>query len=248
MINANQFTIEKAVEGENHPSFHVNCRCTTAPYIAEADDLTGSRMSRDPVTGKSVPTTARNYEEWKAQQDKKYGAGTVDKERKKAQNEAADFKQYQGMKSILKENSPKSFAEFQNLKYNKLGEFENLKRTTADRRIQNRLASDVQLKTIDSGKQGKHIKGHNNYILGRSYLTITEKEAQQLVDRYAGTGMIQRDRSGKFTNRELITANRNVGVSIDPKTGKETVTNRFYIHYSKTGVHIVPTLKGADEK
>ena len=245
-LDGKHFPRDKAVEGVNYPPIHCNCRCVAAPYIGTG--FSSSRMARDPVTGTSVPTEAQTYDEWKTQQDKLHGAGTVERERKKAQNEASDFQQYQGMKSVLKENSPKSFAEFQNLKYNNLEEFENTKRAVADKKIQNRLASDAQPKAIDSGKQGKHIQEHNNYIPGRSYLTITEKEAQQLVSRYAGTGTIQRDHSGKFANRELITTDKSIGVSIDPKTGKETATNRFYIYYSKTGVHIVPTIKGADEK
>lgn len=247
-FDGKHYPVNKAIEGVNHPPWHPFCRCTTAPYIPELANLSSDRMSRDPVTDDSMPTTAQTYDEWKTQQDEKYGVGTVDVERKKTQNEASDFQQYQGMKSILKEKSPQTFANFQNMKYNNPVEFESTKRTAADRKIQNRLASDAQPKTIDSGKQGKHIQGHNNYIPGRSYLTITEKEAQQLVDRYAGTGTIQRDRSGKFANRELVVADKNIGVSIDPRTGRETATNRFYIHYSKTGVHIVPTMKGTDEK
>ena len=247
-MDGKHYPVDKAVEGVNHPSFHVNCRCTTAPYIGDLTKFSSTRMSRDPVTGKSVPTTARTYEEWKAQQEKKYGAGVIERERKKSQNEASDFKQYQSYKAVLKENSPESFAKFQDLKYNSPDEFQKTKLAIADRKIQNRLASDAQPKTIDSGKQGKHIQGHNNYIPGRSYLTVPEKEAQELVNKYVGSGAIQRDKNGNFANRELITADRNIGISIDPATGKETETNRFYIYYSKTGVHIVPTLKGADRK
>jgi SPP1 gp7 family putative phage head morphogenesis protein len=74
-MDGKHFPVSKAVEGENHPSFHVNCRCTTAPYIEEAAGSTSSRMARDRVTGKSVPTKARTYDEWKAEQDEKYSAG-----------------------------------------------------------------------------------------------------------------------------------------------------------------------------
>jgi len=69
------YPVKDAVEGENHPSFHVNCRCTTAPYIPDLDDLSNTRASRDPVTGKSIPAEVQTYDEWKAEQDKKYSAG-----------------------------------------------------------------------------------------------------------------------------------------------------------------------------
>ena len=55
---------------------------------------------------------------------------------------------------------------------------------------------------------------------------------------------IERDRKGIFANKEFIILDKKIGVSINPITFEKTSTNKFYIHYSKTGVHIVPTNKG----
>lgn len=110
------------------------------------------------------------------------------------------------------------------------------------------IKSDEQPKNIHLGKQGKHILGHNNYIQGRSYLTISIEEAEQLIKRYASTGTFELQRNGEVKNRELIECNKNIGININNQTGELTETNRFYIHYSKDGVHIVPTLKGVDKK
>lgn len=96
---------------------------------------------------------------------------------------------------------------------------------------------------IEVGKQGKHILGHNNYIEGRSYLTISLEEAQELINKYAGTGEIDFNRKGEWDKKELIKVDKNIGVSINNKTGIETITNKFKIHYSNKGTHIVPTLK-----
>lgn len=77
-----------------------------------------------------------------------------------------------------------------------------------------------------------------------SYLTITKEECQALVDRYAGTGQFKYDpKSTKM--QEIISQNKPIGTYIDPRTG-EVVENTtdFRIHYSKTGSHIVPTIKG----
>lgn len=242
------FQVSEAQTGLNLPPMHPNDRCTIAPKIpgVESD---GSRIARDPETGRNYKVPAgMSYEEWRKEISEKYGADSLERAQKKYLNRKTDAAQLKDLKKVLGKDAPKDLAELQTWKYNDPEKWEQLKRVVADRKIQDRLASDAQPKVIDSGKQGKHILGHNNYIPGRSYLTITEKEAQQLVDRYAGTGMIQRDRNGNFANRELIVADRNVGINIDPKTGKETATNRFYIYYSKTGVHIVPTLKGADKE
>ncbi|WP_339089581.1 polymorphic toxin type 50 domain-containing protein [Clostridioides difficile] len=100
---------------------------------------------------------------------------------------------------------------------------------------------------IHNGKQGKHFKDHNNYTEGRSYLTVSKEEAQKLINKYAGTGILELDRNGKFKNKELITCEKNIGVNISNLTGKETTTNKFYIHYSKNGTHIVPTMKGVEK-
>lgn len=110
------------------------------------------------------------------------------------------------------------------------------------------VKSDNQPKNIHIGKQGKHILGHNNYISGRSYLTISIEEVEELIKKYAGTGKFELQRNGEVKNKELIECNKNIGVNINNETGELTETNRFYIHYSKDGVHIVPTLKGVEKK
>nr|DAX36522.1 MAG TPA: minor capsid protein [Caudoviricetes sp.] len=81
-----------------------------------------------------------------------------------------------------------------------------------------------------------------------SYLTITKEECQALVDRYAGTGQFKYDpKSTKM--QEIISQNKPIGTYIDPRTG-EVVENAtdFRIHYSKTGSHIVPTIKGKGDR
>ncbi len=58
--------VKDAVEGVNIPPFHVNCRCSTAPYVAAAQgSFTRTRAARDPVTGKTVRVKAQTFEEWK---------------------------------------------------------------------------------------------------------------------------------------------------------------------------------------
>jgi hypothetical protein len=107
--------------------------------------------------------------------------------------------------------------------------------------IRERIASgDVSI-TINPEKQNRHIKGSDGYIDGRSYL-LDGVDAQELVDRYHGTGYVLLNDANKMRiSKENIITDYNIGVRINPKTGEETLTNRFTIHYSKTGVHIVPT-------
>ena len=65
------------------------------------------------------------------------------------------------------------------------------------------------------------------------------------MERYHGTGVARLNRAGdKWINKEFIVADRDIGVNVNYVTGEETITNRFTIHYSNTGTHVVPTERG----
>lgn len=93
--------------------------------------------------------------------------------------------------------------------------------------------------TVHKGRQGKHIRGHNNYK-GGSYL-LDGVDPQELFDKYAFTEDFRRAKeSKKWTGKEFILAEDIIGVDINPE-GVETPTRYFSIHYSKKkGFHIVP--------
>lgn len=137
-------------------------------------------------------------------------------------------------------NSYRKVAGNLQAQYNKIDTLENIRMKELDIALSKSIKSEKTNKKIDSGKQGKHIKGHNNYTEGRSYLVISESEAQDLVNRYAGTGELKRDKNGKWTNKEFVKADQKIGVVVSPETGEETETSKFSIHYAKNGVHIVP--------
>lgn len=94
--------------------------------------------------------------------------------------------------------------------------------------------------SVHEGKQGKHIKGHPNYIDGRSYITIPYEDIQPLVDKYAGTGTLVFNRNGKWNKQEIISSDTIIGYAVNIKSKAETITKCFKIHYSNSGVHIVP--------
>ena len=140
-----------------------------------------------------------------------------------------------------------TFADFQKMKYNDIDNWKNLKAQYADAKgITSGEAAKQYIsntnKIIDMGKQDKHIKGSNNYIDSKSYLTISSKEAQDLVNKYAGKCIINFDKNGKWDKKEIIEVDKKIGM-VKTKKG-EAETNSFKIHYSKTGVHIVPYKKG----
>ncbi|MEA5057468.1 MAG: phage minor capsid protein [Anaerotignum propionicum] len=106
--------------------------------------------------------------------------------------------------------------------------------------IQKRIKMGKQPLKIETGKQGKHIIGHKNFIEGRSYLTITIEEAQEIANKYAGNGTVLLDKEGKWKMQEIIETDRIIGIDVDDITDNEMETNKAKIHYSKKGIHIVP--------
>lgn len=89
-------------------------------------------------------------------------------------------------------------------------------------------------KTLHSGKQGKHILGHNNYMKGKSIISLPNSIIQKLINQYSGSG------KAIGSNRERVNFNITIGKYVDPSTGKEYETSVGTIHYSKDGTHIVP--------
>ena len=68
------------------------------------------------------------YNEWKEQIDSKYGKGTVDLEHKKYTNLKTDKEQYKRYKKTLeKKFVPEKFEKFQDLKYNNIERYNDLK-------------------------------------------------------------------------------------------------------------------------
>ena len=88
--------------------------------------------------------------------------------------------------------------------------------------------------TINAGKQGKHIVGHNNYIEGRSVFQGTLDDAQRLVNEFGGTG------EWIGVNKERVNFGQEIGQYVNPATGEVLDTTVGIIHYSNTGTHIVP--------
>lgn len=237
-LDGKVFLVKEAMPGKNINPMHPFCRSTTIIHLDDEIVEGLKRRARNPETGKNefVPAST-NYKQWYKQNVANNPKALAAE--KMIKNRSSDKKQYERYREVIGKKAGKSLADFQEMKYNKPEEWEGIHTRYKDTKLKEKIRSDSTNKTIHSGKQGKHIPGHNNYKEGRSYLTITEQQAQELVNQYAGTGKIIRDRNGKYTGKERITTQEQIGVCKDLE-GNEVPTKSFMIHYSKDGVHIVP--------
>ena len=92
---------------------------------------------------------------------------------------------------------------------------------------------------INSEKQARHMLNSDGYIKGRSYFTISEDKLQDIVKKYHGKGELHISKTGQM--KETIELDEDIAVNIDNETGIQEPTNRITIHYSKSGVHVVPS-------
>lgn len=183
-----------------------------------------------------------SYEEWYD----KYVKSSPEqlKYEKLERNRVNDLKQFELYKNKFKEyNVPKEFIPkdidfFTKLKYNII----------ENKGQQSYKAFKIRYKILNTdwkiheGKQGKHIKGHNNYK-GASYFK-EGIDLEKLARENLGRGIIKIDKKNNWTNKEIITVDNIIGYNVEDQTKMEKETNMFSIHYDKKGkIHLVPRRK-----
>jgi RHS repeat-associated protein len=89
---------------------------------------------------------------------------------------------------------------------------------------------------LNMAKQGKHILGHNNYISGKSILSANPIDLARRAGSGVQVGPVARGLPGF---RERIDFGYKIGEVV--RDGVSTPTTRGIIHYSKEGIHIVPS-------
>ena len=180
------FPVEKMQSGENAPPFHPFCRTTTVAYFEDDDLAALKRRARNPLTGENelVPadtTYAKWYEKNVAHDPK---AQAVEKA---IRNWGADQKQYERYKQVLGKSAGKTFADFQEMKYNKPEEWADKKalyrKTNAyNREVANEPAITEALKKIAEANKLK-MEGIENRIKTKaSYLRKINKKTRGSTD------------------------------------------------------------------
>ncbi len=134
-----------------------------------------------------------------------------------------------------------TYSDWKKVFVDKTISFDLYKRSTPESVIikEKALAGEIKL-TVNKNKQARHDKSSTLYQEGKSYMTISMDEIQEIVNKYAGTGNTWYTGSGEWVKKEVIILPKEIGVNVDREIGEENPTCRLTIHYSKTGVHVVP--------
>ena len=116
-LDGKTFDVGKGVVGISLPPLHSFDRCTTVPYYDDQDLSEEVRTARDPVTGKNYEVPAdMKYNDWNMKYIEDDPEAMLAK--KKLNNLHEDKLQYEKYKEVLGSGYvPKSFDEFQTMKY-----------------------------------------------------------------------------------------------------------------------------------
>ncbi|MEC0089342.1 minor capsid protein [Paenibacillus macquariensis] len=113
------FKLSEMEVNVNYPPFHARCRTTTVAHFDDDEDI-GERIAMDPDGNTYFVPGDMNYEDWYQKHVvDKYGQEELDIMSKKVLRESADKNQFNQYKEVLGNKGPKSFAAFQDMKYNK---------------------------------------------------------------------------------------------------------------------------------
>lgn len=126
-MDGKEFPVAAAVVGENMPPFHPFCRTVTISVLDDENLAELKRRARDPVTGdiKTFPgdiTYPQWYKNNVANNPKAIAA------EKMIKNRQSDLRQYEVYKELLgKKEAGKTFAHFQDMKYNEPEKWKDVK-------------------------------------------------------------------------------------------------------------------------
>ena len=234
-----RYKVEDAEVGVNYPPLHVWCRSVARAYFGK-QSLSGNRTAIDRVTGKTMTIKqSTTYKEWEKMLLDRNGKVNIEIAKKKVKNYRSDLAQFNKYKSIIgSDNIPNSFDKFQEMKYNDGSEWEQLKDNYF---VRTRLKDGRYGSAINPDKQAPHMK--SKAAKGKSYFN-DDVDVQELFDRYAGTGKMDRDFSGKRKNTEVITVDDFKGTAVSLNGTQET--NTFKIHHAKKRTHVVPIKRKGD--
>lgn len=125
-LDGKQFPVAEAQPGVNMNPMHPNCRCFVSPVLSKRLMEAGTRGAQVDASGrKETVPASMTYQEWHEKYVK--GNGEMLTAQKMLQNKASDQRQFADYRQVLGEDAPKTFAEFQDLKYNNSEGWEDLK-------------------------------------------------------------------------------------------------------------------------
>ncbi len=183
-VDGEVLDVERAVMGLTFPPFHPNCRTIAVIYLPNSPYKL-KRTANDPISGGTIKIDPNaTYHDWEQAIIDKHGEDAVGLNQLKAKNYRADFEQYRNYQEVLgSSNSPKSFEDFQTMKYNN-DEYRKL------------------LSVVREVKQERFAL-NNVHLYGKAHKVPFMQEPNSVFDRYTGDRLVFRRYYGKTGRARL---------------------------------------------
>ena len=201
---------------------HICCLCNLTPIIA--DDI---------KKGDAVNKPPENWEEIK--------------ERLRHKNSFINMDELtEEQKKTLRERRRKAYRRQKEKKEAEKKAFEQKLDTLHNNPIEyGKVYRERYGLTVSNNKQERHIADSEMLKENASYFKNDLKTLQKVINKKAGTGYCYFEGNRLL---EIITDSRLNGFCKSFIDGETYTTNLAKIHYSKTGVHIVPTLRSIEKE
>ena len=152
----------------------------------------------------------------------------------KAVNFNDDRQQYKEYMSVLgEERMPETLALFQEMKYNDVDKYEQLKDHVY---IQRNFNNGTWKDAVNPEKQARHMQSTAPQDKSYFYDWV---DVEELYRQHKMTSGFRIQNGIRQKNYELIDINPEEKIGLDAYSGESI--NGFTIHYSKTGAHLIPT-------
>ena len=116
-LDGKVFPLSERLVGKNYPPMHPWCRSTTISIIDEETLARMKKRAYNPGTGRIELIPANmTYDQWYEKYVK--GNAKAEAQEKAIKNSSSDREQYERYQKVLGKTVPKSFADFQDMKYN----------------------------------------------------------------------------------------------------------------------------------
>ena len=208
--------------GVNWPPLHCWCRSTTVPYF---EGNIKRRWARNPKTGKGYYTDKdMTYKEWyqKYVVDR-YGKEQARVMKSKIKNRDSGREQHEKYKSIFGDKIPSNLDDFQELKYNSIKEWEDIKAKKQD--TLNLLDYRDSFFGMFCNKEARewyiaHDKNIPNLIDKSKDIEAQAREAHDLRNKYRTEArMMMKDREEAY--KDIIRSSQTSNRKVNEKLGIE---------------------------
>lgn len=164
-LDGKVFPLSGRQAGKNYPPMHPWCRSTTISIIGEETLARMKRSAYNPDTGRIERIPANmTYEQWYEKYVK--GNAKAEAQEKAVKNSASDREQYERYQKVLGKEIPKSFAGFQEIKYNEPEKWRFMK---LDYQRRNELLQHPELKLPNAEDAAAADAKFEKYLFGGTH-------------------------------------------------------------------------------